>query len=64
MKARCPKDPTHNRFDTVAHIMQSWLVDEHGEHLATRNECLQVSFPPDPGNTWTCVSCGAEATFE
>jgi hypothetical protein len=61
MKARCPNDPTHITFETVAHVMQLWMVNEDGEHVETLNDCCQVSFSPDPGNMWTCTECGAEA---
>lgn len=61
MLAICPKDPkNHKRFITVAHVMQDWIVDEHGNFLDVIED-LQTSFLPNPGNIWTCKECGAEA---
>jgi hypothetical protein len=60
MKAVCPNDPTHNRFITVAHVSQDWVVDEEGnfiEEVATQ----EVVARPDVGNSWTCKVCGVEA---
>lgn len=64
MAAVCPNDPEHKTFLTVAHVMQDWLVDPEGEHIETKDECLQVSFKPDPGNLWHCATCGADAVHE
>jgi hypothetical protein len=64
MKARCPNNKDHKEFITVAHVMQDWKVDEHGEFIAVVEECSQVSFKPDSGNIWTCAICGAEAIVE
>lgn len=61
MKATCPKDLTHDRFLTTAHVMELWLVDPEGGWVETR-ECMDTTHAPDPGNTWTCAICGAEAT--
>lgn len=63
MKAVCPKNPKHKKFVTTAHVMQEWVVDEHGEFIkvARNGECLEVVADPDPGNDWTCYVCGAEA---
>ena len=61
MKATCPNNPAHVTFVTVAHVAQDWLVDYEGHFL----ECLvggeEVSHKPNPGNIWTCDTCGAEA---
>lgn len=51
------------RFITVAHVAQSWVVDEEGEFIATASECDEVVASPDDGNTWTCDNCGAEAVI-
>lgn len=61
MKARCPNNPEHLRFVTVAHVSQDWMVDQDGIFLdEVPGEC-EVVAKPDKGNTWTCVECGAEA---
>jgi len=60
MKARCPKDPSHKRFITTAHVMEEWRVDSEGNWIETIC-CLQTDHGPDPDNTWTCAICGAEA---
>jgi len=63
MKATCPKDPTHKRFSTVAHVMELWEVDETGEFIDVI-ETLQTSFPPNSHNIWTCIDCDAQAKVE
>ena len=60
MKARCPKNPKHNRFVTTAHVMEEWVVDEHG-NFQSKLETLQVDHLPDPDNEWTCRFCGERA---
>ena len=60
MKARCPNDPSHNKFVTTAHVMEEWCVDAEGHWLGTIR-CLQVDHEPDPDNTWTCAECDAMA---
>jgi len=66
MKAICPKNRKHKRFITVAHIMQEWVVDEHGEfiRITKGGECLEVTHKPTMGNIWTCATCGTEAETE
>lgn len=59
--ATCPKDPTHKRFETTAHVMQEWVVDEHGSFISVARD-LQTDHGPDPDNIWNCATCGAEAT--
>ena len=65
MKATCPNNPAHNRFVTVAHVTEDWLVDEHGGFIqvadGSESEILHV---PHPDNIWTCVICGAQAKVE
>lgn len=63
MKVTCPKNKNHKRFTTVAHVMEEWLVNEHGEFIDVR-ETLQVDHGPDAGNVWVCDVCGAEAKVE
>lgn len=61
--ARCPQDPTHRTFTTVATVMEEWLVDEHGDHQETVQP-LEVVHPPDADNYWQCCECGTDATVE
>ena len=63
MVARCPKDPSHTRFITVAHVMQDWLVEADGEFIESLED-LEVSHKPDPDNIWTCAICGEEAVHD
>ena len=64
MKATCPNDPDHKQFITVAHVSQDWLVDTHGDFIEFAGTDGEVVAGPDPGNTWTCADCGAEADVE
>ena len=64
MKAVCPKNPKHKKFITTAHVMQLWVVDEHGEFIRCEDECMEVTNGPDPCNTWTCAICLEEARVE
>ena len=61
--ARCPKDATHKRFITTAHVMQDWVVDPRGYFLEER-ETLLTDHGPDPRNNWTCAECGTQAVLE
>ena len=63
MKVTCPKNPKHKTFITTAHVMQEWIVNEHGEfnRVHRDGECLEVIITPDPEEVWTCYFCGAEA---
>ena len=47
-------------FETVAHVAQSWKVDEYGTFLSALSECDEVTHAPDNDNTWTCSVCGSE----
>lgn len=63
MKATCTKDPTHDRFVTVAHVTEDWVVDEGGDFVRVHESSeVYVVHGPNPGNTWTCDVCGAEVT--
>ena len=64
MKVRCPKNPDHKVFSTVAHVMQSWKVDGEGEFIGVLEDCLEVTHPPDSGNVWYCLECADEAIVE
>lgn len=65
MQATCPTSPAHQRFVTTAHVAEEWLVDAAGNFLETMppdGGALEVTHGPDPGNTWTCADCGAQAS--
>lgn len=70
LKITCPKNPKHKRFLTVAHVMQDWVVDEHGQYIRTNVDCLQVDHYPEKGNNFICVckdggkTCYTEAIVE
>lgn len=58
--AKCPKDDSHKKFITVAHVSEDWCVDENGNFIESRG-ILETVAPPQPENTWVCDVCGAEA---
>ena len=60
MKATCPKDPSHDRFITVAAVQEYWLVDSCGEFVDVSHSG-ETLVRPDPLNTWECAECGSEA---
>jgi hypothetical protein len=63
MKATCPTNPKHNRFATIAHMSEEWVVDEQGDFITKGDIGMEeVIAEPHPKNTWTCTACGAEAT--
>ena len=65
MKASCPKNPAHNRFVTVAHVTEDWVVNEYGEFIEVQNDSeVEVVAPPDPDNFWVCNECGTTADVE
>jgi len=62
MKATCPTSSKHNRFATIAHMSEEWIVDEDGEFVSEGDRDVgEVVARPHPENTWTCVTCGEEA---
>lgn len=61
MKATCPNNPNHKHFTTVAHVTEYWIVDEHGNFIEKDGGSGETTHGPNPGNTWTCVECDAEA---
>ncbi len=63
MIATCPKDPTHKRFLTTAHVMEEWVVDETGEFLEISKQ-LETDVGPDPENVWWCTVCMLEASVK
>jgi len=65
LKATCPKDASHKRFVTVAHVSEEWIVDEHGNFIELQPGGYgETVAPPMKGNTWQCADCGAEANVE
>jgi hypothetical protein len=64
MKATCPKDPSHKRFITVAHVTEDWVVDPYGNYQDKFGDEMEVVADPHPDNTWTCATCGATATVD
>lgn len=63
LKAICPNNPNHKRFETTAHVAQSWKVDEYGNFIEEL-ETLETTHKPDKNNIWTCLECGSEAIVE
>ena len=63
MKAICPKNPKHKRFITTAHVAEDWVVDEHGEFIKSLGATDTLA-KPNPYNTWTCKTCGADAVIQ
>jgi hypothetical protein len=62
MLARCPNNPTHKRFVTVAHVTEDWVVDERGNFIRVSGSTYAETVSgPNPDNTWSCLECGAEA---
>jgi hypothetical protein len=58
MKATCPKDSSHNRFVTVVHMTEDWVVNEHGEFQKVANSDGEIVAGPNRDNTWACQDCG------
>ena len=61
LKATCPTSKRHKRFETTAHVMEAWIVDEAGEFVRNAGT-LEVTHKPRADNLWTCTACGAQAT--
>lgn len=61
IRATCPANKDHSRFETVAHVSEVWEVDREGNFLSVRPGGGQVLHRPDIGNYWRCLECGAEA---
>lgn len=60
MRAVCPNDKNHDKFVTVAHVTQDWVVTPEGEFLEEL-ATVETTHGPDKDNTWSCYICGAEA---
>lgn len=58
MKAICPNNENHKEFHTVAHVVQTWRVDEAGNFI-DEISTDEVVASPDTGNRWHCAECGA-----
>jgi len=63
MPAVCPNNKNHKKFMTTAHEVHDWIVDEEGEFIQDLG-CSEIAAKPDRGNTWTCITCKANARFE
>lgn len=62
MIARCPQNPEHKRFVTVATVVEEWIVDEHGHFLDEfEGGETQTLHGPDVDNNWMCAECGTRA---
>lgn len=61
--AFCPTSPGHRRFATTIHVMQTVEVAPNGDFIEELTSCDEVTHGPDPDNTWTCTTCGAQARF-
>lgn len=63
-KLTCPKCG-NNRFEVVAHVTETWEVDEYGEYRDTLTGCDEsVVARPDieSGDFYfSCRECGTEA---
>jgi len=44
-------------------VVEDWVVDEHGNFIESMG-AVETAHKPDPGNTWTCKACGAEAVVQ
>ena len=61
----CPNNPNHNTFITTAHVVEEWVVDEHGNFIEHCGEgALETAHGPSHDNVWECASCGCAATKE
>lgn len=58
MKANCSYDKEHKEFYTVAHVVQTWKVDEKG-HFLEEVSTDEVTHTPNIDNEWRCVVCGS-----
>lgn len=47
----------------MAHMSEEWIVNEHGEFMTEGDPGVgEIVANPHPENTWTCMTCGKEAT--
>jgi|19_taG_2_1085344.scaffolds.fasta_scaffold04570_6 hypothetical protein len=67
MKAKCPNDPNHKEFVTVAYVSEDWVVDENGDFIEVfENNDTCILHEPSADNIWYCNTCdnGTEAKVE
>lgn len=50
-------------FFTPAHVSETWIVDGAGNWLETVTTGDDIIAPPDNGNIWECINCGAEGVL-
>lgn len=56
VRAVCPKDSTHDRFITTAHVVEEWVVTPEGDWTETVRS-IETTHPPDKRNEWVCTIC-------
>lgn len=64
MKAICPNNCSNNEFIVIAHVSQSWKVDNAGNFIQVLDQCIDVIHHPDISDVWICSQCGHEAIFK
>ena len=58
MKIFCPRQPQHDKFITVAHVTQDWIVDKAGNFQEVIGpHAIETVAGPTVGNDFTCVAC-------
>ncbi|MEK3955778.1 MULTISPECIES: hypothetical protein [unclassified Psychrobacillus] len=60
MKARCPRNTSHQQFIAIANVTQKWVVDEDGK-FQKEIKILEVVHGPDTHNVWNCAICDTKA---
>ena len=63
MFVHCPNDESHQTFETSAHVMESWQVDQFGNWISTL-ATLETTHGPDADNIFTCLTCDTAAIVE
>lgn len=65
MKITCPNDASHDRFVTVVHVTEDWIVNSKGEFEEVfEGGGGEVVHGPHPDNMYTCATCGANCKTE
>lgn len=57
---RCPKCGG-KEFYVDAHVIETWLVDEHGEFICVKESLVGVAHEPNDYDIWECAECGHTA---
>ena len=57
---RCP-NCGGQRFVVIAHVTQTWKVDQNGMLVNCLQDCIDVIHRPDDDDIWECYECGHEA---